>query len=457
MGANDQIRVAIVGLRGKGKHHAGIFNELPNVTVAAICDVDTDIIDREVKKFEAIKQKIKTYIDYRKVLEDKDIDAVVIATPNHWHSLMGIWACQAGKDAYVEKPISHNVWEGEKLVQAARKYERIVQAGTQSRSDEALPQVFDYINQGNLGKIEAAYGLCYKRRNSIGKVNGPQPIPKTINYDLWCGPAPLEPLRRSRVHYDWHWVWDTGNGDIGNQGIHQMDQCRWALGEGGFPRNIISFGGRFGYDDDGETPNSQIAIFDYEKAPLIFEVQGLPRKKGDNSMGHCRGVRVGLVVKCEWGYFAGSNGGGWVYDNKGKKIKQFTGSGGEGHAANFIKAVRSRKVGDLNADIHVGHVSSALCHLGNISYRLGQLSEPEALEEASNKYPQSLESLNRFKDNLFSNWIDLKKDMAALGPALEFDTKKNRFVEHGEYSLSRWANDMISQRYRKPFVVPEKV
>jgi len=383
-GANDQLRVAVVGLRGKGKHHAELFNKLPNVRVVALCDVDTEILDREVKKFKAINQNVDTYIDYRKLLENKDIDAVVIATPNHWHSLMGIWACQAGKDVYVEKPISHNVWEGSKLVEAARKYDRIVQAGTQSRSDEALPEVFDYIHQGNLGKIKAVYGLCYKRRASIGKVKGPTQIPSSINYDLWTGPAPLHPLRRSRVHYDWHWVWETGNGDIGNQGIHQMDQCRWALGESGFPKNII-------------------------------------------------------------------------HDNKGNKIQQFSGTGGESHIANFIKAVRSRKVGDLNADIKEGHISSALCHLGNISYRLGQLSAPEELEEATKKQPEFIEALNHFKENLFSNWIDLSKEKTTLGPSLEFDIEKNQFIGEGDYNVARWANDLLKRQYREPFVVPENV
>ena len=263
------------------------------------------------------------YTDYRKVLDDKEVDAVVIATPNHWHSLMAIWACQAGKDVFVEKPISHNVWEGRKLVEAARKYNRIVQAGIQSRSDEAFPEVIDYLKQGNLGKIIAAYGLCYKPRESIGKVGGPHPIPKSVDYNLWSGPAPLVPLKRSRFHYDWHWQWAYGNGDIGNQGAHQMDQARRLLGQNGLPRRVMSIGGRFGYDDDGETANSQIAIFDYDPVPLIFEVQGLPRKRGDAAMGNFKGVRIGVIVKCEDGYFAGGGGGGWVYDNNDKKIRQF--------------------------------------------------------------------------------------------------------------------------------------
>jgi predicted dehydrogenase len=457
IGANDEIRVAIVGLRGKGKHHIELFQALPGVRVAALCDVDTEILGREVEKFKARNEKVDSYIDIRELLDDKNIDAVIIATPNHWHSLMSIWACQAGKDVYVEKPVSHNVWEGSKLVEAARKYNRIVQAGTQSRSDEALQEVFNYVQKGNLGKIKAVYGLCYKRRDSIGKVNGPQPIPSSINYDLWTGPAPLIPLGRSRVHYDWHWIWDTGNGDIGNQGVHEMDQCRWVLGQNALPKRVMSFGGRFGYDDDGETPNSQIAIFDYEPVPLIFEVQGLPRKKGDTGMGNFKGVRVGLVVICEEGYFAGGGGGGWIYDNQGKKVRQFKGRGGEGHHTNFIKAMRSRNVKDLNADIREGHISSALCHLGNISHRLGQLSTPEELRESVKSQLEAQESLDRFRNNLFSNWIDLSKARATLGPSLEFDNEKNQFIGGGEYSITRWANDLLTRQYREPFVVPKNV
>jgi predicted dehydrogenase len=401
---------------------------------------------------------VKTYIDYRKLLEDKDVDAVVIATPNHWHSLMGIWACQAGKDVYVEKPISHNVWEGRKLVEAALKYNRIVQAGIQSRSDTALPEIIDYLQQGNLGKLIAVYGLCYKRRESIGKVGGPQPIPKSVDYDLWSGPAPLVPLKRSRFHYDWHWQWDYGNGDIGNQGVHQMDQARRLIGENNLPRRVMSIGGRFGYDDDGETANTQIAILDYDPVPLIFEVQGLPRKRADAAMGNLKGIRVGVVVKCEDGYFAGGDGGGWIYDNKGNKIRQFSSSGGNLHHENFIEAMRSRNAEDLKGDILEGHISASLCHMANISFRLGQSSSPEVIKEAiKSQQPAALESLERFNDNLFENWIDLTKENAFLGPMLEFEPNKEKFIDEGDYSISHWANEMLTRHYREPFVLPEKV
>jgi len=460
-GANDDIRVAVVGLGsvmgGKGKQHVSDFRQLAGVRVVALCDADREILNGEVKKFIDNKEKVDAYTDVRKLLEDKRIDAIVVATPNHWHSLLTVWGCQAGKDVYVEKPVSHNIREGRKSVEAARKYNRIVQAGTQNRSDEGLREAFEYIGQGNIGKILAARGICYKRRESIGKVDGPVAIPESVDYDLWTGPAPLEPLRRRNLHYDWHWAWATGNGDIGNQGAHEMDMCRWALGQKGPARWVMSIGGRFGYDDDGETPNTQIVILGYEQAPIIFEVRGLAQKKDDSVMDGYRGVRIGVVIECEGGYFAGGGGGGWVYDNDGNKIKQFKGDGGRGHQANFIKAVRSRKVSDLNADILEGHISSALCHIGNISHRIGRLSLPEEIKEAIRVEPQAAETFERFREHLSANLVDLSRERAVLGPRLDMDRDKEQFVQDGKFGLGRWANELLRRDYRKPFVVPEKV
>jgi len=457
IGANDDIRVAVVGFRSQGAGHIERFHNLQGVRVVALCDADKDILDREVQKFKERNEKVDAYTDVRKLLDKKSIDAIVTATPNHWHSLLTIWACQAGKDVYVEKPVSHNIWEGRKMVEAARKYKRIVQTGTQKRSDEGLHEAFEYIQKGNLGKIVVARGFCYKARNSIGKVDGPQPIPESVDYDLWTGPAPLTPLMRKNLHYDWHWVWATGNGDIGNQGIHEMDLCRWALGQKKLAPRVMSIGGRFGYDDDAETANTQIAILDYEPAPLIFEVRGLPKRKDDSAMDNYRGVRIGIVIECENGYFAGGGGGGWAYDNDGNKIKQFKGDGGATHHANFIKAVRSRKVRDLNADIIEGHISSALCHMGNISHRIGQLSSPDEIKEAIKAEPQAAETFERFREHLFANWVDISKTRAVLGPWLKMDRRKEKFVGEGRFGITRWANELLTRRYREPFVVPEKV
>jgi len=456
MGANDDVRLGIIGIHGQGSNHINYFRKIPGVRVVALCDVDEAVLNREVQKFKYRKENVKAYEDVRKLLEDKEIDAITTASPNHWHALITVWACQAGKDVYVEKPVCHEIWEGRKMVEAARKYNRIVQAGTQSRSDKGLIEALAWIKEGNLGKIIVARGFCYKPRPSIGKVDGPQPIPRTVNYDLWTGPAPLEPLRRKSLHYDWHWVWPTGNGDIGNQGVHQMDICRWALGQGGLPRRVMSIGGRFGYDDDGTTANTQVAILDYEPAPLIFEVRGLPQRKGGSRLPDYHGIRIGVVIQCEGGYFAG----GWAYDNQGNKIKQFARDGGGDHHPNFIKAVRSRKVSDLNADILQGYISSSLCHMANISYRLGRKASPEEIEQAFSGNEQGLETFRRFKDHLFANWIDLSKTRATLGPWLEMDPIREQFVDaqtDSDKQLVLFANDMLRRRYREPFVVPERV
>src|SRR5471032_3375886 len=276
-GANGDVRVAVVGLNGRGKNHLTSLKNIPGVRIAALCDIDTAVLEKAKASLGANAAGVKTYTDIRELLASPDIDAITVATPNHWHSLAGIWACQAGKDVYVEKPISHNVWEGRQLVAAATKYNRVMQTGTQIRSGDWLVEAVAWVRAGNLGKITASRGFCYERRNSIGKTTGPQPVPATADYNLWCGPAQVVPLRRKRLHYDWHWINATGNGDVGNQGIHQMDVARWFLGEPGLPRHTLSVGGRLGYEDDGETPNTQVVVHDYATAPLIFEVRGLPR------------------------------------------------------------------------------------------------------------------------------------------------------------------------------------
>ncbi len=456
LGSNSDIHVGVIGVRSKGAHHLDLFRKISGVRIAAICDADKDILNREVAKSKEMGERAKAYTDVRKLLDNKHIDVVVIATPNHWHALMAVWACQAGKDVYVEKPVSHNVWEGRKIVDTARKYNRIVQAGTQNRSDTALQEVFQYIQQGNLGKINAVHGLCYKRRKSIGKVTGPQPVPESVDYNLWLGPAPMAPVMREQFHYDWHWQWPAGNGDIGNQGVHEMDMCRWVLGENKLPNHVFSIGGRFGYDDDGDTPNTQIAVLEYDSAPIIFEVRGLPSKKNFESMDNYKGIRIGLVVKCEDGYFAGGAGGGWIYDNKGNKIKQFNSDGGWRHQQNFIDAVRSRKRRDLTADIEEGHVSSALCHLGNISHRIGHLTPPDTIKETvQNIYVK--DAFRRFQDHLFMNWVDVNKMHPVLGPKLLLHPQKEMFISNDDYDYEFWANTMIKRSYRAPFVVPDKI
>ena len=397
-GANEDLRIAVIGLNGRGKSHTDAYTKMKGVRLVALCDADEAVLRNEVDRLNKGPSKSTTkptskpasagnerankplkldlFTDLRKLLDSKDIDAISIATPNHWHALMAIWGVQAGKDVYVEKPVSHNVWEGRKIVEASRKYNKIVQAGTQSRSSESIREAFEWIKAGNLGKIQVARGLCYKRRGSIGKTEGPQKIPETVDYDLWCGPAAKEELRRKSLHYDWHWFWNTGNGDFGNQGIHQMDIARWALGKQELSPKVMSVGGRFGYVDDGQTPNTQFVVHDYGDMLLIFEVRGLYEKPGGSKMPTYRGQDVGNIIECEGGYVSMPHDGTVAYDKDGKKIREFKDKG-EDHFANFIKAVRSRRREDQNADILEGHLSSALCHTGNISYRLGQEANPE--------------------------------------------------------------------------------
>jgi predicted dehydrogenase len=453
LGANEDIRLGMIGIGSLGAHHIRTFGAIPGVRILALCDVDQTILDREVGKLAERRQKVRAYRDARKLLDDQEVDAVVVATPNHWHCLLGIWACQAGKDLYLEKPVSHSVWEGRKLVEAARKYNRIVQAGTQNRSDVGFREAISYLRQGHLGKILWAHGLWYKGRASLGRVSSPQPIPPSVDYDLWCGPAEKAPLMRKSLHYDWHWFWDTGNGDMGNLGAHQIDDCRFAVGISGYPSRVISYGGRFLFDDNAETPNTQIAVFDYPEHPVIVEVRNLAQDREAKHMDHYRGVREANVIQCENGYFGGGRGGGWVYDNQGKRLRQFPGDGGANHAPNFIEAVRTRRKQDLNAEVLEGHISAALCHMANISYRLGR---PVDLEKTAPplEHPAVVEAHRRVMSHLALNQVDPKKPGLTVGPWLEVDAAEEKF--RGPESAR--ANGFLRRKkYRKPFVVPEKI
>jgi predicted dehydrogenase len=450
IGANGDIRYAVVGFNGRGKNHIEALSKVKGTRLVALCDVDSAVLETELKKATAGGEKVEGYTDLRKLLENKGVDAVTFATPHHWHALGAIWAAQAGKDVYVEKPASHNVWEGRKMVETARKYNRIMQVGTQCRSSVGLQEAIAWLHEGHLGKIIRARGLCYKRRDSIGKAAGPQPAPATVDYDLWCGPAPKHPLMRKRLHYDWHWVWETGNGDMGNQGIHQMDIARWALGEPELSPRVLSIGGRLGYDDDGVTPNTQIVFHDYKAAPLIFEVRGLPAGGDSSKMDEYHGASIGVVVDCEGGSMViPSYTKAIVCDKAGKEIKTYEEGGN--HFENFIQAVRSRKSTDLHADILEGHISSALCHTGNISHRLGKSMSPEAIRDATKADGDLAESLERMEEHLAANKVDLSKTPLMLGEVLKMNPKTERFTNN------RKANRLLTREYREPFVVPEKV
>lgn len=471
-GANDDIRVAQIGFRSQGNGHIGTLSKMKGVRLVALCDVDSQVLNKKAKE---LGNGIQTYTDIRKLLENKDIDAVSIAVPNHWHALATVWACQAGKDVYVEKPACHNIFEGRKMVEAARKYNRIVQCGTQCRSSVGLQEAVQYVKDGKLGKITLARGFCYKGRKSIGLVDGPQPVPESIDYDIWCGPAPKEPPRRNgkfgTVHYDWHWFWAYGNGDYGNQGPHQVDICRWFLGEDAIAPFSMAIGGRLGYKDSAETPNT-LTVYHGYKTPMIFETRGLSVDKKSQEkewkMDNYKGVGVGNVIECENGYVVvPSYTDAVIHDKDGKEIMKFDGKKKEtgadvktptglsadssGHHGNWINAIRSRKKEDLRAEVLEGHLSAGLVHTGNISYRLGATKKPAEIKEALQDNKGLAEAYDRMAGHLDANGVDLAVDNLQLGVPLKFNPQTERFIDNDK------ANELVTRNYRKPFEVPENV
>jgi predicted dehydrogenase len=417
--ANDRIRVAIVGLNRRGRDHIRCFQELAkpdNVEIAALCDVDESVLNEAAGYYEKLSgRRAKLVIDLRDLLADPSIDAVAYSTPNHWHALGAIWACQAGKDVFLEKPASHTIQEGRKMIEAARRYGRIVQHGTQSRSNPAMQEGMQKLKEGVIGEVYMARGMAYKWRGSIGRIKE-GPVPPGVHYDLWVGPAPMKPFAPQRFHIYWHYLWDYGNGEIGNQGVHQLDIMRWGLGQDTHPTWVQSMGGRYVHKDDQETPNVQVASFQYEGRNLLlqFDVRHWisNREAGIGEIYASRGEGnvVGVVVYGSEGYMVLPDYSSY-YTFLGRQRKP--GPKGEcprdpgtslDHFRNFLRAMRSRKHADLTADIAEGHFSAALAHLANIAYRTGR--------------------------------------------TLHFDPKAERFLNDEE------ANRLLTRTYRAPFVAP---
>ncbi|MEP6916411.1 MAG: Gfo/Idh/MocA family oxidoreductase [Acidobacteriota bacterium] len=407
---NETVRMAVVGCGGRGGSHVSAWPAIPNVEIVALCDVDESHLAAKLKMLDSKGlKKPATYVDMRKLLEDKNIDAVSIASPNHWHTLQTIWATQAGKDVYVEKPCSHNIFESQQIVAAARKYDRIVQQGSQSRSSPALREAVDRLRKGEFGEVYMSRGLCYKWRDTIGKTPV-SAVPAGVDYDLWTGPAPKRDFSKNRFHYNWHWMWDTGNGDLGNQGIHEVDIARWGLGVT-HPTKVTSIGGKFMFDDDQETPNTITSAFEFmvdgRPKMMTFEVRHWisPHEAGIN--GEKPGNTIGNQFYGSKGYLVIDNYNKY-YSFLGKE--QTPGPGAtkkDEHWLNFIEAVRSRKRADLNAEIEEGALSCNLMHLANISYRVGRTI----------------------------NW----------------DAKSMTILDDDE------ASKMLTRAYRAPFVVPKHV
>jgi predicted dehydrogenase len=400
-GANDRVRVAVLGVNGRGKSHIQGIMSQSNAEVAVLCDPDMNVLTKQANAFETTyKKKVAIEQDFRKVYEDTTIDAVTLATPNHWHALQSIWACQAGKDVYVEKPATHNIYEGKKLIEAAYKYNRIVQHGVQLRSSEAIREAVKHLRDGLIGRVYMSRGLVYRWRPDIGN-NGISNVPEGLDYDLWCGPAPMVPFTRNLVHYNWHWHWNYGNGDVGNQGIHETDLCMWGL-DVGLPERITSMGGKFLWDDCKEVPEIQTSIYHYpkEKKIIQFEVRNWCTNLED-------GAGVGNIFYGDKGYMVIKGYDTYETYLGQKREKGPTRKAGGDHFKNWIDAIRARDMSIQNAPVETGHLSSALAHLGNISYRLGQ--------------------------------------------QLEFDPVVERFVGNED------ANNMLSREYRAPYLLPEKV
>jgi predicted dehydrogenase len=400
LGANNRVRVAICGLHGRGMDHVHNYSKLDNVQIAAVCDIDENVTRERLAQMEKMGiPKPATYVDVRKLLEDKSIDAISIATPNHWHSLMAIWACQAGKDVYVEKPCTHNIFEGKQLVAASNRYKRMVQHGTQCRSDLAVREAVQKLHDGVIGDLYMARGLCYKWRDTIGRTPV-SPVPEGVDYDLWTGPAPKHEFTKNRFHYNWHWFWYYGNGDLGNQGVHQLDVARWGMGLG-FPNKVSAIGGHFMFDDDQETPNTLSCSFEYDlpegkRRMITFEVRhwitnheaeigtpalGTPERKaapGKPKLGPMAGSHnsVGDIFYGSKGYLSTGDEDAATYKiwlGRDQEPQPAVTKGNErAHFQNFIECVQSRKKEDLHAPAEEGHISCAMMHLANASYRLGR-------------------------------------------------------------------------------------
>ena len=448
---NSQLRMAVIGFNGQGRSHIRAYKD----HLVALCDTDLTVLGKAAESFEKDNgHKVDQVQDFRRILDRDDIDAISIATPNHLHSLITILAAQSGKDVYCEKPISHTVWEGRQVANAARRYNRIIQCGTQARSSRAIKEAVEFAQSGQLGKMLCVTGTCYKPRQSIGKLDKPLQIPSHIDYELWCGPAAKVDLYRPKLHYDWHWDYNTGNGDMGNQGIHQMDVARWFHGATTLSPRVVSFGGRLGYVDAGNSANTQVVLHDYPECPLIFETRGLPKSKAaqrnwGRSMDNYKGSQIGVVIECENGYVVSTASYGEVraYDNSGEQIKRWR--GGSSHHENFLAAVKSRKPEDLNAESLEGHLSSALCHTGGVSHMVGEPRTAKEILDSVAKHERLRDSVERMLNHLRANEVNIDEPVVTAGAWLEMDPTTEQFTNNPA------ANDLVRREDRQPFVVPE--
>ncbi len=457
--ANDKIACAVIGANSRGQAHIGGFINNPNTVITYLVDVDERVGQARCDQIEKKQGSRPKFVrDMREAFADSSLDVVGSATPNHWHALSAIWAMQAGKDVYVEKPATHNLYEGKTMVAAAKKYNRVCQVGTQCRSNPALRNAMKFMQEGGIGKVDFARGLCYKRRKSIGSLGDyTANIPEHVDFGLWTGPAIItDPkLTRKNFHYDWHWQRLYGNGDSGNQGPHQLDIARWGLGLMRHPNKVITYGGRLGYQaerkdpnyiDAGNTANTEVSIFDYGDKTIVFETRGLETPALD-------GAHIGVVFYGSEGKLVQVNYGLCIaYDKDGNKIKEFTGGSDQIHFDNFIEAVQKRDASILNAPVLDGHLSAAMAHLGNASYYIGEenkVSVDELKKEIAkiDSRDDNVETVSRTVEHLEANGVDLKVTPLSLGPQLNFDPEKEEFCDAS-------ANVQLTREWREGFVCP---
>lgn len=444
---NERLGVGVIGVRNRGADHARIFAARKDCQVLYLCDCDRAIGPALAEQIHPRPQLVE---DMRRIFDDPRVDIVSIATPDHWHALAAIWAMQAGKDVYVEKPVSHNIWEGRQMVRAMEKYRRICQAGTQHRSAGSAQAAAQYLREGKLGKIDWVACFMYRPRSPIGPP-GDYPIPETVNYDLWCGPAPVQrPLRRKNFHYDWHWFWDYGNGELGNNCIHAVDLARKITGLQGLGQGVLTIGARH-FLDAGETPNTELVIHDFGELTLVQEVRNL--KSQPPPFGAV------VLIRGSEGYLVATWSTAAVFDPNGKQIEKLQGRG-ENHFANFLRAVRSRNPADLSAPIIEGHISTSLTHLGKISYRLAEPASKEQIRKTLEKLPHAEDVLARWESlcqHLESHVpnetkIGMKIWPLRLGPFLKVDSERETFVGGPAEAIA-----LLRRQYRPPYIVPEEV
>jgi predicted dehydrogenase len=446
---NDRLRVAVVGVNGRGRSHVGNWLANPDSDLVAVCDCDPGAFVRLYEKpFQNDRGIPEFTTDFRRLLDRKDIDVISIATPNHWHALMAIWAMQAGKDVYLEKPCSYTVEEGRVITQWARKLGRICQMGAQSRSMTGMRQTVDFVKSGKLGPVKVAHALCYKRRKSIGLVETPAPIPPGMNFDHWAGPAPAVVPTRQKLHYDWHWDHVTGNGDLGNQNPHELDKARWGLGKQELPRRVVSLGGRLGYVDNGDVANSQVTLFQWDDALLISDVRGLEIKTPVTFSLAAGPLGVANIWWGTEGYAVAPNyTSGVAFDYDGKELGKWSGGSEQAHFANFVSAVKSRRHEDLHLDIEDGHLSSALAHLGNVSWTLGTPVEPGTRPKLAADEKRAGQTFDSFAAHLRDNAVDFAKTPLRMGRELTIDPATER-------STDPEANRLFTREYRQGYELP---